>query len=125
MGGGSAGLHYYGKLSACGTWASRGIALRGGGGFYKGSQKVFMRVSEKTSENSERLGRHVRLGIEPGTSRLPDLSAEPLCHWWDREGKGITLDILYEKKNNLLELFDTFTETKLLCSIVVNFIRDR
>ena len=39
-----------------------------------------MRVSEKTTENSERLGRQARPGFEPGTSRLPVLSvtAEPL-----------------------------------------------
>ena len=33
-------------------------------------------------ENSERLGRQVRLGIEPGTSCLPVLSTEPLRQWW-------------------------------------------
>ena len=32
-----------------------------------------MQVSEKNMENSERLVRQARLGIEPGTSRLPDL----------------------------------------------------
>ena len=37
-----------------------------------------MPVSEKTTENSERLGGQVLPGIEPGTSRLPALSAEPL-----------------------------------------------
>ena len=42
-----------------------------GGVFSKVSQPVFTRVSEKTMENSERLGRQARLGIEPGTSRLP------------------------------------------------------
>ena len=43
----------------------------------KGSQPVFKRVPEKTTENFERLSRP---GIEPGTSRLPVLIAEPLCH---------------------------------------------
>ena len=33
-----------------------------------------MRVSEKTTENSERLGQQTRPGFEPGTSRLPVLS---------------------------------------------------
>ena len=33
-----------------------------------------MQVSEKTTKNSERLGRQVRLGFEPGTSRLSVLS---------------------------------------------------
>ena len=42
----------------------------------------YERVSEKTTENSERLSRQARLGFEPGTSRLSALKAEPLCHWW-------------------------------------------
>ena len=41
-----------------------------GGVVSKGSQPVFTRVSEKTTENSERLGQQVRPGIEPGPSRL-------------------------------------------------------
>ena len=41
-----------------------------------------MQGLEKTMENSERFGRQVRPGIEPGTFRLPALSAEPLRHWW-------------------------------------------
>ena len=41
-----------------------------------------MPVSEKTTENSERLGQQAQPGIETGTSRLPVLSAEPLRHWW-------------------------------------------
>ena len=32
-------------------------------------------------EHSERLDRKVRSGIEPDTSRLPVLSAEPLGYW--------------------------------------------
>ena len=48
-------------------------ALRGS--LSKGSQPVFTRVSEKTTENSERLGRQARPGFVPGTSRLPVLSA--------------------------------------------------
>ena len=40
----------------------------------KGSYPVFTQVSEKTTENSERLGRQARPGFEPGTSRLPVLS---------------------------------------------------
>ena len=35
-------------------------------------------------ENSERLGRQGRPGIEPGTFGLAALSAEPLSHWWGR-----------------------------------------
>ena len=44
------------------------------GGLSKGSQPVFTRVSERTMENSERLGRQARPGFEPGTSRLSLLS---------------------------------------------------
>ena len=44
-----------------------------------------MRISEKTTENSEWLGRQARLGFEPGTSCFPVLSAttSPLVgqHW--------------------------------------------
>ena len=39
-------------------------------GLSKGSSPVFMRVSEKITENSEQLGRQVRPGFEPGTSSL-------------------------------------------------------
>ena len=42
----------------------------GGGGLSKGSYPVFMRVPEKTTENSERLGQQARPRIEPGTSCL-------------------------------------------------------
>ena len=47
---------------------------RGTGGM--SSVRVFLRdpnprVLEKTTENSEQLGRQARPGIEPGTSRLP------------------------------------------------------
>ena len=52
------------------------------GGLSKGCEPVFTRVSEKTTENSERIGRQARLGFEPGTSRLPVFRAEPLGHWW-------------------------------------------
>ena len=37
---------------------------------------------KKNTENSKRLGRQARPGIESGTSRLPALSAEPRSHWW-------------------------------------------
>ena len=39
--------------------------------------------SEKTMKNSERLGRQALTGIEPDTSRLPVLGAEPVGYWWD------------------------------------------
>ena len=51
------------------------------GNLSKESQTIFTRVSEKTTENFERLGRQEQLEIEPGTSHLPVLSAEPLGHW--------------------------------------------
>ena len=50
-------------IVVCGTWACRVGALRRG--FYKGSYPLFTRVSEKTTENPERLGRQARPGIEP------------------------------------------------------------
>ena len=40
------------------------------GVFSKGSYPIFTRVSKKTTENSERLGRQARPGIELGTYRL-------------------------------------------------------
>ena len=48
-----------------------------------------MRVSEKTMENYERLGRKARSGIELGTSLLPVLRAQPLGHWWGLHGMRI------------------------------------
>ena len=56
--------------------AYRWDALRGG--LSKGSQPVFTRVSEKITENSERLGRQARPGLEPGSSRLPVSSVTTL-----------------------------------------------
>ena len=58
------------------------------GGLSKGSKPLFTRVSEKTTENYERLSRQVQPGNELGTYRLPVLSVEPLRHWlglaiWD------------------------------------------
>ena len=50
-----------------GLWG--GSVLRGG--FSKRSYPAFMQVSEKTTENYERLGRQEWPRIEPGTSRLP------------------------------------------------------
>ena len=61
-----------------GSWG--GNALRGC--LSKGSYPVFRRAFEKTTENSERLGRKARSGIEHGTIRLLDLRAEPLGLWW-------------------------------------------
>ena len=45
-----------------------------------------MKVSEKTKENFEQLGRQVRPGFEPGISRLPvrgqNRSATSGKYWW-------------------------------------------
>ena len=49
------------------------------GGLSKWSQFPFTRVSEITTENAERLGRKERPGIEPGSSFLYILRAEPLA----------------------------------------------
>ena len=43
---------------------------------------------EKTTENSEQLGRRARPRIELGTSRLPIFSTESLSHRW---GLGLTV----------------------------------
>ena len=67
-----------GLMSIVYLWDLKGRAVRRS--LCKGSQPVFTRVSEKTMENSERLGQQARPGIEPGISRLPALSAEPLRH---------------------------------------------
>ena len=53
-------------------------------GLNKGSQPVFTRVSEETTENSERLGRQARSRNEPGTSLLAVFERK---HWW---GQGRT-----------------------------------
>ena len=42
--------------------------------FLRDPSLVFTWVSEKTTDNSDRLGRQARPGFEPGTSRLPVLS---------------------------------------------------
>ena len=52
------GLWDYGQLSACETWVS---ALRED--LSKGSYPVPKRVSEKTTENSERLSQQARPGF--------------------------------------------------------------
>ena len=67
-------------IVSLGTQACRWSALRGG--LSKGSQPVFTRVSEKTTENSERLDRQARPRIEPGTSRLPVFERS---HWWGQK----------------------------------------
>ena len=41
------------------------------GGLSRGSYPVCIRVSEKTTENSERRARQAQPKIDPGTSRLP------------------------------------------------------
>ena len=58
-------------------------------GFSKGSQPVLPRISEKTMENSEWLGRQARLDIERGASRLSVQTARPLDHWWGNTCIGI------------------------------------
>ena len=64
-----------------GTQAYGWSAFLGGGCLSKESQPEFTRVSKKTTENSEQLGRQARPKIEPGTSRLPNFqrrAAQPL-----------------------------------------------
>ena len=54
------------------TQAYKWVALHGC--LSKGSQPLFTRDLEKTTENSKPLGRQAGLGFDPGTSRLPVLS---------------------------------------------------
>ena len=60
-----ASCRFYGRLSHEGPRPMTGLPSVGEGG--RGV--------------SERLGRQVRPGIEPATSRLPVLSSESLSHW--------------------------------------------
>ena len=46
----------------------RGVPFRGD--HSKVSLPVFIRVSEETTEDSERLGQQARSGVEPGTCSL-------------------------------------------------------
>ena len=59
-------------IVSLGNQAYKWSALHGS--LSKGSYPVFMRVSDKTAESSERLDRQARPDFEPGTSRLPVLS---------------------------------------------------
>ena len=68
-----------GQLSAWGTWAWRVRSLHRS--LSKEFKLVFTQVSEKTTKNSERLGRQARPRIEHGTSRVPVLRAELLGYW--------------------------------------------
>ena len=51
-----------------------------------GPVKVFLRDASPYLHEFQRkpwLSQQARPGIEPGTSHLLALSAEPFCHWWD------------------------------------------
>ena len=62
-------------MFACGTCAcSESVHC---GSLPKGFYPVSARVSEKTTKNTERLGRQARLRIKPGTPLLPTLTAKP------------------------------------------------
>ena len=50
-------------------------------GVLRDSSPYLCEVRRKTKENSKQLDGQAA-GIEPGTSRQPVLSAEPLSHWW-------------------------------------------
>ena len=56
---------FYGQLSACGTSLYRWNALHGASPFLRDPSSYL----RKFWENSERLGRQVQPGIEPGTRR--------------------------------------------------------
>ena len=72
-------------------------------------------------ENSERLGRQARPGIEPGTSSLLVLSAEQLVHWrgvvlWGSTFLSIKVIIYIFSKNFKLYVFKKLNKTPLLKS---------
>ena len=50
------------------------------GVFLRDPSLYLRKFRKKTTENSERLGRQARPGIQPGTSRQPVLCAELLSH---------------------------------------------
>ena len=56
---------------------ARDLGLWGGWGSFKG---ILTRIDANFRENSERLGRQARPDIEPGTSRLPILTAGTRSH---------------------------------------------
>ena len=53
-----------------------------------------MRVSEKTTENSERLGRQGQPGIEYGISHLSVLNAEHLSYCWGARRDSFDMHVL-------------------------------
>ena len=65
----------------CGTWACRGVSSSvGGGNLSKGSQSIFTRVSEKTTENSECLDGQAQTGIEPVTTHFKSKKLNSTLH---------------------------------------------
>ena len=63
--------------------------------FFKGSNHVVVRVLEKITKNSERLGIKVRPGIEPDIFHLPILRAEMFSHWWGHLGITVSHEASY------------------------------
>ena len=66
-----------------------------------------MSFGKKNTENSKRLGGEARPGIEPGTSRLPVLSAEPLHQMW-----GFTFRKEYKMKESTKDASFLVTDTQ-------------
>ena len=71
----------------------------------KGHYPLFARVSEKIRDNTEWQGQQALLWIEPGTSRLPALRAEPLSHWWGFKSRGHIMSVLRGLCRMILILF--------------------
>ena len=82
-----------------GTWDCTWNFLRGG--FSKGSYSLFNRVSEKTMENSKRLGRQVRPGIESGTFCQLAFRTKPFGHWCGVKLKGNVLTLFLTRRNSV------------------------
>ena len=97
-------------ISCCSSW---NIEHNTFGGLSKGSQPVFKRVLEKTTEYSEQLSRQTWLGIEPGTSRLPVL----------RQNHSATSEALsFRETTVLIDLSSVFQEHESVCKCLIRLI---
>ena len=70
------------QLFASGTWAYAWSTFRMGGVYLRDPSPYLCEFRRKVRKNSERLDWQGRLEIEPSSSRLLALRAEPLNHLW-------------------------------------------
>ena len=97
-------------MSACGTWACRKSDLRGRGEW--DLARIYASLGKKTTENSGHLHRQARPEIEPGTSRLPALSADPLRHWWGQT------DRIISGKKQISTIFYLYLLNVFVCALI-------